>query len=61
MRRGSIISGLMIWVLATSAFGCASGWAARLGPSVPVIAPEELVPEENQEPRQPEGRQAAAP
>ncbi len=31
MRRGSIISGLMILVLATSAFGCAGGWAGKVG------------------------------
>ena len=31
MRRGSIISGLMILVLAASAFGCASGWAGKVG------------------------------
>jgi hypothetical protein len=31
MRRGSIISGLMILVLATSALGCASGWVGKAG------------------------------
>jgi hypothetical protein len=31
MRRGSIISGLMIPVLATSALGCASGWVGKAG------------------------------